>query len=120
MTKKQLCNVHNGSIYWLCHTPFENVVHMANLKNCLLNKRLEEFANEGHPDQFWLLFLQKHDENKLMPAFTGYNLQGFELYSLCLDWHGKLAYLITSVWVNSVVDTAADEYGDDKIISLGF
>lgn len=63
---------------------------------------------------------KKHDENKLMPAFTEYNLQGFELYSLCLAWHGKLAYLITSMWENSVVDTAADEYGDDKIISLGF
>lgn len=29
-------------------------------------------------------------------------------------------YLITSMRENSVVDTAADEYGDDKIISLGF
>lgn len=29
-------------------------------------------------------------------------------------------YLITSVGENGVVDTAVDEYGDDKIISLGF
>lgn len=29
-------------------------------------------------------------------------------------------YLITSKGENSVVDTAVDEYGDDKIISLGF
>lgn len=35
-----------------------------------------------------------------------------------LAW--ELMHLITSMGENGVVDTATDEYGDDKIISLGF
>lgn len=35
-----------------------------------------------------------------------------------LAW--ELMHLITSMGENSVVDSAADEYGDDEIISPGF
>lgn len=36
---------------------------------------------------------------------------GFVPQHYSLDWHGELMYLTTAMGENSVVDTAANEYG---------